>query len=259
MRRKLWGPQPSFHSPCGYGIPSGQTQAQEGASNSGFCYSPGGFFLSRRFQLLRELRVGSISGNAQASEVFISPDVSTFLYLSYLGKKQNNKHLFRRILANKIKVFIKLNNQFCKVSSVFFQMSFSHNNVPILGKPEGKEKQDPSECNVSRVTALWFYRGCSKPGPGRSSCQVPGELLLQHASPITEAMKHRQNTQPLTRSASFILPIMQHQKSSKGSQKTLKSGPSKAAKGTKAKPTPPLLTNTEMLRESPKNTNGIDA
>lgn len=53
---------------------------------------------------------------------------------------------------------------------MFFQMSFSHNKVSILGKPEGKEKQDCLEYNVSKATALWFYGGCSKP-------ELWGELL----------------------------------------------------------------------------------
>lgn len=50
---------------------------------------------------------------------------------------------------------------------MFFQNLFSHNDVSILGKPEGKEKQAGSlECSVSKATALVPpVRGLAKPGP----------------------------------------------------------------------------------------------
>lgn len=62
-------------------------------------------------------------------------------------------------------------------------MSFSHNNMSILGKPEGKEKQlDSLEYNVSKATALWFYQRYSKARAlGGTACQVPGEILQQHS------------------------------------------------------------------------------
>lgn len=51
---------------------------------------------------------------------------------------------------------------------MFFQIQFPHNNISILGEPEGKEKQEDSlEYNVSKATALWFYQDVQSQSSGR--------------------------------------------------------------------------------------------
>lgn len=47
-------------------------------------------------------------------------------------------------------------------------MLFPHNNISIFGKPEGKEKQDSLEYNVSKATALWFYQDLQSQSPQKN-------------------------------------------------------------------------------------------
>lgn len=56
---------------------------------------------------------------------------------------------------------------------MFFQILFSCNNISILGKPKGKEKQDNLEYDVSKATALWFYQDLQSHSPGGTACWVP--------------------------------------------------------------------------------------
>lgn len=104
--------------------------------------------------------------------------------------------------------------------SVFPNPIFFHNNTSILRKPEGKEKQDRLEYNVSRTTALQLYRGPSKPEPGRQCCRGPGETCWQHRRHnYRRGGKHKQNTLPVKCSTSLILRIKQHRKSSREDSK----------------------------------------
>ena len=52
---------------------------------------------------------------------------------------------------------IKCNDYLPRSFKCFSKSGFSHNNLFILGKPEGKEKQGCLEYIVSRATALQLY------------------------------------------------------------------------------------------------------
>lgn len=132
------------------------------------------------------------------------------------GKK--NKHLFHRILVNKVILKIKFNNRLLESLSVFWIL-FSHNDISILGKLEGKEKQRGSvECSVSKATALVTpSEDLQSQGPGGAQ-QVPGQGLPQPHS-YEEVRKHRHNSQPIKCLLPFIFPIMKHQKPSKEDSK----------------------------------------
>lgn len=57
---------------------------------------------------------------------------------------------------------------------MFLQILFSHNNISILGKPEGKEKQrDSLEYYVSKATALWFHQMAFK-------ARAQGDAFMAH-------------------------------------------------------------------------------
>lgn len=105
---------------------------------------------------------------------------------------------------------------------MFFQILFPHNNISILGKPEGKEKQQDSlEYNVSKATALWFYQDLQSQSPGRDRLSGACPAASTVSTPQLWRGQKAQAECP-SQHTSFIFPIKKHLKSSKGDAKRKK-------------------------------------
>lgn len=146
---------------------------------------------------------------------------------------------------------------------MFFQILFSCNNISILGKPKGKEKQDNLEYDVSKATALWFYQDLQSHSPGGTACWVPAGGFNSTTPTIMGRLQSTIKT-PLPSVLNFF--HLSNKRASeifkrrfKEKKKVLTSGSGKAANWTEAEPPQTINIHTEMLHEThQKNSNSTD-